>query len=144
MPSHWSSLADGQTELLAGIGETTDKLLQAVFCVRSQGCVVGEQHLADENVSDFCFCTQSGNVEELAVSPGVYVDSLAAVLKGVLEEHGEKCLRKDAPMFHLAADWEGFGCRPIETDRALPVLMVNEGDVEGHLLLSTLLLQLAL
>ena len=127
MPSHCSALTDNQTELLAGIGETTDKLLQAVFCVRSQGCVVGEQHLADEHVSDFCFRTQSGNVEELAVSPGVYVDSLAAVLKGVLEKHGEKdtekFLRKDAPMFHSAADWEGFGCRPIEIDRSLHVLM---------------------
>ena len=60
MPSHWFLYTDGQTELLAGMGETTDKLLQAVFCMRSQGCVVREQHLAD----DFCFRTQSGNVEE--------------------------------------------------------------------------------
>ena len=81
---------DGQTELLAGVGETTDKLLQAVFCVRSQGYVVREQHLADEHVCDFCFRSQSGNVEELTVSPSVDVDSLAAVLEGVLEEHKEK------------------------------------------------------
>ena len=99
---------DGQPELLAGMGETTAKLLQAVFCVRSQGCVVCEQDLADEHVCDFCFRTQAGNVEELAVSPGVDVDSLAAVLEGVLEEYGEKdtekCWRKDAPLFHPAAD----------------------------------------
>ena len=64
----------------------TDKLLQAVFCVRSQGCAVREQHLADEHICDFSFRTQAGNVEELAVSPGVDIDSLAAVLDGVLEE----------------------------------------------------------
>ena len=105
---------DDQTELLAGMGETTDKLLQAVFCVRSQGCVICEQHLADEHVCDFCFCTQSGSVEELAVSPGVDVDSLAAVLEGVLEEHGEKdtekCRRKDAPL-----------CYPLLTGKAWDV-----------------------
>ena len=102
---------DGQTKLLAGMGETIEKLLQAVLCVRSQGCVVHEQHLTDEHVCDFCFRTQSGNVEELAVTPGVDVDSLAAVLEGILEEHGEKnaekCRRKDAPLFHPAANWEG-------------------------------------
>ena len=107
--------------------ETTDKLPQVVFYVKSKGCGVCEQHLADEHVGDFCFRMQWRNVEELADGPGVDVDSLSAVLEGVLEEHGEKdtqkCRRNDASLFHLAADWEGFGCRPIETDRAVHVLM---------------------
>ena len=72
----------------------------------------------------------SSNVEKLAVSPGVDVDSLAAVLEGVLEEHGEKdtekCWPKDAPLFHPAADCEGFGCCPIETDRAVHVFIVHD------------------
>ncbi|XP_013869444.1 platelet-derived growth factor D [Austrofundulus limnaeus] len=31
---------DGQSKLLAGMGKVIDKLLQAVFCVRHQGCII--------------------------------------------------------------------------------------------------------
>ena len=97
---------DGQTELKAA--------LSANSISRTSTCVT-------------CFRTQSGNVEELAVSPSVDVDSLAAVLEGVLEKPGEKgtekCRCKDAALFHPDADWEGFGCRPIEIERAAHVFM---------------------
>ena len=45
--------------------ETTEKLPQAVFCtcVKRKGCVVCEQHLADEHVCDFCFRTQWGKLK---------------------------------------------------------------------------------
>ena len=74
---------------------------------------------------------ETGNVEQPAVDPGVNIDSVAAVLEGVLEEHGEDDTkdrrRKDAALFHSSAAMEGLRCCTIEADCAVHVLM-ERGD----------------
>ncbi|KAH9488501.1 hypothetical protein Btru_062248 [Bulinus truncatus] len=58
------------------------------------------------------------------------VNTLAAILEDVLEEHGkenaEECRCKDAALFYSAADWEGLGDCAIVANRAMHVV------VEGH------------
>ncbi len=39
--------ADSQSKLIAGVGEATDKLLQAIYSMGCQGCVIGKEHLTD-------------------------------------------------------------------------------------------------
>ena len=74
---------------------------------------------------------ETGNVEQPAVDPGENIDSVAAVLEGVLEEHGEDDTkdrrRKDAALFHSAAAMEGLRCCTIEADCAVYVLMERGG-----------------
>ena len=95
------------------MGELTDKLLQAVLCVWCQGCIICKKHLANQHLCYFDLGTEAGDVKELAVGPGVDVYSLAAVLEGVLEEHGEEYAEerqhKDAALFYPAANRKGLG-----------------------------------
>ena len=68
---------------------------------------------------------ETGDVEQRVVGPGVNIDSLAAVLEGVLEEHGEEDTKErrceDTALFHSAAD--GLGYCTIEADCAVHFLV---------------------
>ena len=70
---------------------------------------------------------EAGNVKELAIDPGVDVYSLAAVLEGVLEEHGEEDAEerrcKDAALFYPAADRKGLGGGTVEAYCAVHVVV---------------------
>ncbi len=55
------------------------------------------------------------------------INSLVAVLEGVLEEHGEEDAeerrREDTTLFDSATDEEGLRCCAVETNRAVHVNM---------------------
>ncbi len=55
--------ADSQSKLFAGIVEATDKLLQAIFSMGCQGCVIGKEHLTDEYLCDFSLGAETSDVE---------------------------------------------------------------------------------
>ncbi len=123
--------ADSQSKLLAGVGEATDKLLQAIFSMGCQGCVIGKENLTDLYLCDFSLGTETNNVEQLAASSSVDINSLVVVLEGVLEEHGEEDAeerrREDTTLFDSATDEEGLRCCAVETNHAAHVNM-KQGD----------------
>ncbi len=123
--------ADSQSKLLAGVGEATDKLLQAIFSMGSQGCVIGKENLMDLYLCDFSLGAETSNVEQLAASSSVDINSLVVVLEGALEEHGEEDAeerrREDTTLFDSATDEEGLRCCAVETNRAAHVNM-KQGD----------------
>ena len=71
----------------------------------------------DQHLCYFGLGAEADDVKELAVGPGVDVYSLAAILEGVLEEHGkedpEERRRKDAALFYPAADRKDLGSQNI-------------------------------
>ena len=69
----------------------------------------------------------TSNVEELAIGSSVDIHSLAAVLEGVLKEHGEEDAKKhwckDTTLFNTVADRKGLGCGTIKTHCAAHVVV---------------------
>ena len=58
-----------------------------------------------------CFVSQAGDVEELPICSGAEVNALTAIIKGILEVHGEEDHKtgwcQETTLLHSTADWEG-------------------------------------
>ena len=81
----------------------------------------------DQHLCYFGLGTEASDVTELAVGPGMDVYSLAAVLEGVMKEHGEKDAeerrRNYAALFYSAADRKGLGGGAVEAYCAVYVVV---------------------
>lgn len=70
---------------------------------------------------------ETRDLEQIAVMPGVNVDSRAVLPEGVLEKHREETAeerwRKHAALFDSTANWEGLQCCAIKADHSVHGLM---------------------
>ena len=59
--------ADSQSKFTAGVGESGHQLLQVFHCISYQCSSIREKHFSDDDMSHFCFGSQSGKVKQLAI-----------------------------------------------------------------------------
>ena len=74
----------------------------------SQGSVVGEEHLSQQELAHFCLGSQAGQVEKLAVRSRMEKHSVFSFAEGVRQQQGEEnskeCRGENASLFHAAFD----------------------------------------
>ena len=103
--------ADGETELTAGISKAVDETLKRFLGVGGEACIVRKKHFPDEHSSHLGLCSETCQVKEASVTPGVEEDAVFRVPEGVAQAQGEEDAEegrsKDASLLHSILDWEG-------------------------------------
>ena len=91
-------------EVAASMEESVHQLLEVMFCVCSDGCIVYKEHVSYGGFADLGLCSESCDVVQLAIWSCMHVNSLGQGPKGMFKREGEEdaieCRGKDAALLH--------------------------------------------